>query len=103
MKKTAIITISTILMAGGAGSVLAADGQQLFASHCAMCHPDGGNIVNPTRTLHRKTLEQHGIKGWQGIVKTMRHPGAGMTTFDKQSISDKDAKVLAEYVLKTFK
>jgi cytochrome c6 len=33
----------------------------------------------------------------------MRNPGPGMTKFDKKEISDKEAKAIAEYVLKTFK
>ena len=33
----------------------------------------------------------------------MRNPGEGMTKFDAKTISDKDAKAIAEYVLKTFK
>jgi cytochrome c6 len=33
----------------------------------------------------------------------MRAPEAGMTKFDKKTIPDKDAKAIAEYVLKTFK
>jgi cytochrome c6 len=37
------------------------------------------------------------------VVKTMRNPGPGMTAFDAKTISDQDAKAIAEYVLKTFK
>jgi cytochrome c6 len=33
----------------------------------------------------------------------MRNPGPGMNRFDAKTISDKDAKEIAEYILKTFK
>jgi len=33
----------------------------------------------------------------------MRKPGAGMTSFDDKILSDKAAKEIAEYILKTFK
>jgi cytochrome c6 len=33
----------------------------------------------------------------------MRNPGQGMTTFDEKTIPDKEAKEIADYILKTFK
>jgi cytochrome c6 len=33
----------------------------------------------------------------------MRKPGPGMNTFDVKTIPDKDAKEIAEYIMKTFK
>ena len=33
----------------------------------------------------------------------MRAPGPGMPKFDKKALPDKDAKEVAEYILKTFK
>ncbi|MEW6001242.1 MAG: c-type cytochrome [Nitrospirota bacterium] len=78
-------------------------GEELFKQHCSVCHPDGGNIVNPKKTLHKKDLDANNIKRLQDIVKIMRNPGTGMTQFDRTTISDKDAKKIAEYILKTFK
>lgn len=79
------------------------DGAKEFKEHCAVCHPDGGNIVNAKKTLKKKDLESNGIKSWKDVVKNMRNPGPGMTKFDTKTISDKEAKAIAEYVLKTFK
>jgi len=78
-------------------------GEELFQQHCSTCHPDGGNIVNPQKTLHKKDLDANKIKKPGDIVNKMRHPGPGMTQFDKKAVSDKDAKKIAEYILKTFK
>lgn len=103
MKKLLTITASTFIVAAGAATALAASGQELFKQHCAVCHPDGGNIVKPEHTLKKKNLEKHGIKDWKGIVKNMRNPGEGMTKFDQKTLPDKDARAIAEYILKTFK
>jgi cytochrome c6 len=81
----------------------AKSGEELFQQHCSSCHPDGGNTVNPQKTLHKKDLDANKIKKPGDIVRKMRHPGPGMTQFDKKTVSDKDAKKIAEYILKTFK
>ena len=78
-------------------------GEELFKKHCAVCHPDGGNIVNPKKTLHKKDREANNIKKPEDILKNMRKPGPGMTPFDKTTIPDEDAKKIADYILKTFK
>ena len=103
MKKQLIVTIGTAVLALASSTAIAASGEALFNQHCAVCHPDGGNIVNKARTLHKNDLNQNGIKDWKGVVKNIRTPGPGMTAFDAKTISDKDAKAIAEYVLKTFK
>ena len=74
----------------------------LFKQHCFPCHPDGGNVINPQKTLHKKDREANGVKTAADIVGKMRNPGPGMTKFDEQTIPDADAGGIAEYVLKTF-
>jgi len=78
-------------------------GKAGIKEHCAACHADGGNIIKADKTLSRKDLKKHGIKTANDIVKIMRMPGEGMTTFDKKTISDKEAKAIADYIMKTFK
>ena len=77
-------------------------GEALFKQHCAVCHPDGGNNINPKKPLHKKDREANGVKTADEIIMKMRNPGPGMTKFDEKTIPDKDAKAIAEYVLKTF-
>ncbi len=103
MKKLLTVISSICIVAAGAATTLAASGQELFNRHCVACHKDGGNIVNPKRTLKKTDLAQNGIKDSQGFVKYLRNPGAAMTRFDQKALPDKDAKAIAEYVLKTFK
>ena len=109
MKKSLIATVTLLaLCALAAGSFAETkkgekiDGAKEFKEHCAVCHPDGGNVVNPKKTLKKADREANGIKSTKDIIKNMRNPGPGMTKFDKKTISDKDAKAIAEYVLKTF-
>ena len=78
-------------------------GESLFQANCAVCHPNGGNIINPAKTLHQKDRFANNVKTADDIVKKMRNPGPGMTKFDETAISDKDAHTIAEYVIKTFK
>ncbi len=105
MKRALMAAITAVVFVSFAGVSYSAgkSGEELFKQHCAVCHPDGGNIINPEFTLHKEDLREHKITKAGDIVKKMRHPGPGMTQFDKATISDNDAKKIAEYVLKTFK
>ncbi len=76
---------------------------QIFAQHCAGCHPDGDNTVNPQKTLHKKDLEANNIRTPGDIVNRMRNPGVGMPRFERDVITDKDALSVARYILSTFK
>lgn len=75
-------------------------GEQLFKEHCSMCHPEGGNIINPKKTLHKKDLEMNNIKTGEDVVKIVRKPGPGMTPFDVKSLPDKNARMIADYIFK---
>lgn len=101
----AILAVCTVATAGLADTKKGGkiDGKKEFQEHCAECHADGGNMVNPAKTLSRKDREANGIKTAKDIVRTMRKPGPGMTTFDKKTISDKEAKAIADYIIKEFK
>ena len=94
----AVLVVVTSGTARGEGN----NGEALFKQHCSVCHPDGGNIVNPAKTLHKKDREANGVKTSSDIVRKMRNPGPGMMQFDEKTISEKDAGAIAGYVLKTF-
>lgn len=110
MKKSLIATICMLAVCAVAATGFAdtkkgekIDGAKEFKEHCAVCHPDGGNIVNPKKTLSKKDREANGVKSAKDIIKNMRKPGPGMTPFDAKTIPDKEAKAIAEYIIKTFK
>jgi cytochrome c6 len=102
MKKTMILQLVAISLLCTATYTFAASGEELFAANCKVCHPDGGNIINPAKTLHLKDRMANNVKTEADIVKRMRDPGPGMTKFDVKTISDKDAQAIAAYILKTF-
>lgn len=89
----AILILSTALLAS---SAFAASGEEVFKAKCASCHPDGGNIIKPKETLK-------GIKDPKKIISKIRKGGGGMTAFDAKTVSDADAKAVADYIIKTFK
>lgn len=109
MKRRAIAAVALMSMTAFAATASAdtkggkIDGKKEFEEHCAVCHKDGGNMVNPAKTLSKKDREANGVKSARDIVGKMRKPGPGMTQFDKKTISDKEAKAIADYILKTFK
>jgi cytochrome c6 len=78
-------------------------GESLFVQHCKLCHPDGGNIMNTGKTLSLKDREAHNVNSVEAIVHQMRNPGPGMSVFDERTISDEEARKIAEYILVTFK
>lgn len=77
-------------------------GEALFKQHCAVCHPDGGNVINPKKTLHKKDMSANKIKTAKDIIRIMRNPGPGMLKFDEATIPNDEARKIAEYVLKTY-
>jgi len=78
-------------------------GENLFNQNCVPCHPGGGNIINPKKTLHSGDLTANNITKPEGIIVIMRNPGPGMPKFDSEKIPDNFAEKLAEYILTTFK
>lgn len=79
------------------------DGEALFRQYCSSCHPNGGNASDPERTLHGSVLKKKHITSSDDIVRIMRNPLSRMIRFDAATLPDRDARAIAEYVLKTFK
>ncbi|QEM70018.1 c-type cytochrome [Geobacter sp. FeAm09] len=79
-----------------------ARGEAAFLQNCGACHADGGNEVNPVKTLSRADLRRNNILTPDDIVRLMRNPGPGMLKFDPATLPDEDARAIAEYVLTTF-
>jgi cytochrome c6 len=86
-----------------AGPVDLKKGGELFKKHCVTCHPDGGNIINPKKTLKKGSLESRNIREAADIVRVMRSPGQGMMKFDEKAIPDADALQIGAYILTKFK
>ncbi len=80
-----------------------ASGEELFKRYCSSCHPNGGNVSDPQRTLFSSALKRNHITTPDDIVRVMRHPISRMIRFDEGTLSNQDARAIAEYVLTTFK
>ena len=101
-------TLLLILILLTCSSVLIVEAQEniggtLFDEHCVVCHPGGGNVINPKKTLHSSDLTANNITKPEDIIAIMRNPGPGMSKFDNEKIPDNFAEKLAEYILKIFK
>ncbi|MGD0886027.1 MAG: c-type cytochrome [Thermodesulfovibrionales bacterium] len=110
MKRSALLVLLfavmwAIAVAGVSAQESSKDGlgEKLFIHHCSKCHPNGGNVVTVTKTLNPKDREANNVKTEEDIVKLMRSPGPGMVKLGKNVISEKDAKAIAAYIMKTFK
>ena len=98
-----LLATTAFASAGLAAEAKGSKGEELFKKHCVACHANGGNTVNPKKTLARKDREANGVKTAKDVIRNMRNPGPGMTKFDEKTIPAKDAKAIADYVIKTFK
>lgn len=99
-----LTSFSFVCAMGGVSCAATAQvGKMGFEKHCAICHPDGSNIINPAKTLKKSSLVGNGITSGKDIVKIMRHPGPGMTSFGTNVIPGSEAREIANYILKTFK
>lgn len=97
-----LLAVTALASTGFAAEAKGSKGEELFKKHCTACHANGGNTVNPKKPLTRMEREASGVKSAQDILRKMRNPGQGMTKFDEKTIPAKDAKAIADYVIKTF-
>ena len=98
-----VVMLCSVSIAAAEDNTKAMPGEKLYAQHCAVCHPQGGNIVNPKKTLGKNALAANNIKTEADISKLFRNGAPGMPKFDENAISKKDAQEIARYILKTFK
>lgn len=98
MKRNVLLAtvVVSVGMLSSAAFAAGNSGEVIFKAKCASCHPDGGNVMNPKETIK-------GIKNAKKIITQVRKGGGGMPAFDAKAISDADAKLLADYIMKTFK
>jgi mono/diheme cytochrome c family protein len=76
----------------------AASASAIFASNCASCHPNGGNIVNPNFPI-RGASQLGSYSSFRSVVR--QGPGA-MPSFPSSSISDAELQELYRYVVSAY-
>lgn len=84
-----------VVMVSSAAFAAADKGETIFKAKCAACHPNGGNVINASKSIK-------GIKKASIITDKVRKGGGKMPAFDAKAISDADNKLLANYIIKTF-
>ena len=100
----AVMALCLFVTFGIAGkSVSAMSGEAGFKQHCSACHANGGNIINPQKTLHKKNLNASKILKAEDIIMVVRKGAPSMPALDKNTLSDEDAMEIAKYILTTFK
>ncbi|WP_298269021.1 c-type cytochrome [Geobacter sp.] len=99
----AFVAIGAAIAAAGCSRDSGASGAALFAIHCAGCHPDGGNTVNPKKTLRAADRQANGIRTAGDVAALIRNPGPGMPVFTPGVIPAGEAKRIGTYVVTTFR
>jgi cytochrome c6 len=97
------IGIFAFTVFGGTAQANPKTGEVEFKEYCSACHFDGGNLINPAKTLSKIDREKNGVKTVKDIIKIMRKPGEGMSMFDEKTLPESDANKIAEYIINTFK
>ena len=94
-----VATCSFVLAAFTQDSAQGSSGNVLFNEQCAVCHPNGGNTVNPNKPLKGSPAMQK----FDVFLTWIRKPDQPMPPFPSSKISDQKAKELYDYLLKETK
>ncbi|OGP53946.1 MAG: hypothetical protein A2Y65_02180 [Deltaproteobacteria bacterium RBG_13_52_11] len=86
---------SFVISAFTQDSAPGSSGTVLFNEHCAACHPNGGNTVNPNKPLKGSPAMQK----FDVFLTWIRKPVQPMPSFPSSKISDQQAKGLYDYLL----
>ncbi len=69
-------------------------GERLFADHCQVCHPGGGNIIRPDHPIKNSPK----LKDIDTFISWIRNPVSPMPSFSESEISVGQAKDLYPYL-----
>ena len=69
-------------------------GQQIYEVSCAACHPNGGNVVDPSKPLLNSPL----LTNQQTMQFWLNHPAAPMPAFPESSLPPAKVQELYAYI-----
>jgi len=72
-------------------------GVQLFQTHCAGCHPRGGNIIRRGKTLKLKALHRNGLDSPEEIAILVKKGKNNMSAFEER-LSSEEIEAVSAYV-----
>ena len=83
---------------------LESSGERLFIENCSKCHPGGGNVINPAKSLQKPALEKSNLMTEAAIVRYLLNPGPGMPRLihREHGLSEAQAGSIARYILGGF-
>ena len=96
--KVMIIMAAVLLMTGmglGAEKGKGKTGQEEFQANCAVCHPEGGNVIKPDKPLKGSDK----LKDFKIFQAWIRNPVPPMTAFTTVQISEQQARAIYDYIL----
>ncbi|MDR1554694.1 MAG: c-type cytochrome [Campylobacteraceae bacterium] len=98
------IIAATVLIAGAATMVSAADSATIF-KRCIVCHGKSAEKVPPGGTIVSATLTAEEIKTSLKLYKTNKDHGGKMKVSmqaQMKSLSDEDIDAISDYIFKNF-
>jgi uncharacterized membrane protein len=78
----------------GEGTKAYPRGEKVFAAHCEGCHPQGGNVIRPSKPL----IGSSALKSSEAFIALIRRPPEPMPAFGPSVVPDGDARELYRYV-----
>lgn len=69
-------------------------GEKLFTAKCASCHPNGGNVIDPSKPIKGSPM----LQDLNTFVAWLRHPKAPMPTFSASTLSREECRELFAYI-----
>jgi cytochrome c6 len=72
-------------------------GEAIFSTNCAVCHPEGGNVVDPAKPVRGSAK----LKDFPTFLGWIRVPNSPMTPFSAAQIPEAQARELYRYVVET--
>ena len=78
-------------------AAFASTGNELFQSHCAACHLNGGNIIRRGKTLKLAALERQGMASQEAIA-AIAAQGQGQMSGYLEALGEDGVQQVAEWV-----
>jgi cytochrome c5 len=70
-------------------------GEKVFSANCSVCHPQGANVLVPSKPIRNS----HELQDLSTFIQYVRHPIAPMPPFTASKLPDREIKDLYEYIV----
>lgn len=99
-----ILGAAAICLLNGELPASAATGPEIFETKCAACHANGGNVLNPMKTLDAKVLAANKYDEQAAIVELVRNGKGQMPKYQGaipkiSRLSDEEIEAVSTFVI----